>query len=138
MSPAPASPADPSRPRRVLLVDDDGSVRELMRMLLCSLGADPVAAPDGPGAIAALAAESRFDLVLLDQELPGLKGLAVARRMREIDPDLPIVLMSGDPAPEAEQAWAEGLIQGVLTKPILLPTLRQLVADPISSGPPLR
>jgi two-component system response regulator ResD len=88
------------RPRggaRILVVDDDERIRQLLRLYLERDGYRPVEAIDGPTALRA-AGESRFDLVLLDVMLPGIDGLEVCRQLRETT-DTPIVLLtarSGD------------------------------------------
>ena len=89
-----------TRPRtgaRILLVDDDERIRQLLRLYLERDGHRAVEAIDGAAALRA-AGESRFDLVLLDVMLPGIDGLEVCRQLRETS-DTPIVLLtarSGD------------------------------------------
>jgi DNA-binding response OmpR family regulator len=81
----------------VLVVDDDASIRQLVRLYLEREGHRVAEAPDGTTALQ-LAAATRFDLVLLDVMLPGVDGLEVCRRLRE-SADTPIVLLtarSGD------------------------------------------
>ncbi len=90
----------PTRPRagaRILVVDDDERIRELLTLYLERDGYRPVEAIDGAAALRA-AGTSRFDLVLLDVMLPGIDGLEVCRQLRETT-DTPIVLLtarSGD------------------------------------------
>jgi DNA-binding response OmpR family regulator len=81
----------------VLVVDDDASIRELLRLYLEREGHRVTEAADGSVALE-LAAGARFDLILLDVMLPGVDGLEVCRRLRE-STDTPIVLLtarSGD------------------------------------------
>ena len=81
----------------VLVVDDDASIRQLLRVYLERDGHRVTEAPDGSLALE-LAASRRFDLVVLDVMLPGIDGLEVCRRLRESG-DTPIVLLtarSGD------------------------------------------
>jgi DNA-binding response OmpR family regulator len=88
------------RPRtgaRILVVDDDEPIRQLLRLYLERDGHRTVEAVDGAAALRA-ASEIRFDLVLLDVMLPGIDGLEVCRQLRETS-DTPIVLLtarSGD------------------------------------------
>lgn len=76
----------------ILVVDDDPTVREVVVAYLRQAGHETTEANDGPGAIAA-AADSP-DLVVLDVMLPGFDGLEVCRRLRDTQPDLPIVMLS--------------------------------------------
>jgi DNA-binding response OmpR family regulator len=81
----------------VLIVDDDAGIRQVLRIYLERDGHRVTDAADGTAALA-LAADRRFDLVLLDIMLPGVDGFEVCRRLREIG-DTPIILLtarSGD------------------------------------------
>jgi DNA-binding response OmpR family regulator len=81
----------------VLVVDDDASIRQLLRLYLERDGHRVVEAADGNVALE-LATATQFDLILLDVMLPGVDGLEVCRRLRE-STDTPIVLLtarSGD------------------------------------------
>jgi len=85
---------------RVLLVDDDGASRAVLRGLLAEVAAEVREARDGAEALSAVAAE-RPDVVLLDVRMPGLDGPAVRDALRA-DPataDLPVVLVSSADAP---------------------------------------
>jgi DNA-binding response OmpR family regulator len=82
---------------RVLVVDDDANIRQILRLYLERDGHRVQEAIDGSTALA-LAAERVFDLVLLDVMLPGIDGLEVCRQIRDRG-DTPIVLLtarSGD------------------------------------------
>jgi DNA-binding response OmpR family regulator len=79
--------------QRVLVVDDDATVSDVVRRYLERADFEVTLAADGPGALAAAAAH-RPDLVVLDLMLPGMDGLEVCRRLRERDPDLPVVMLT--------------------------------------------
>lgn len=81
----------------ILVVDDEFGVREVMTMFLEEEGYRVMQARDGVEALAAIA-DAEIDLVLSDVSMPRLDGLALARRLRHIAQQLPIVLMSGQPA----------------------------------------
>lgn len=80
--------------KRVLVVDDEGSNRELLEALLTSLGHDVDMAVDGCEALAKL--DASHDLVLLDVMMPGIDGFEVARRIRNESafPDIPICMVT--------------------------------------------
>jgi len=78
---------------RVLVVDDDPTVAEVVRAYLLRAGMDVELAADGVSALAA-AARVRPDLVVLDLMLPGLGGLEVCERLRRSRPDLPVVMLT--------------------------------------------
>ncbi len=77
---------------RVLIVDDDREIRELLTDYLAGFAIDAEGVADGAGMRAAMAAEA-FDLVVLDLMLPGEDGLALCRQLR-VDSDIPIVMLT--------------------------------------------
>ncbi|MGW3014442.1 response regulator transcription factor [Streptomyces longwoodensis] len=96
-SPAPggaASPAPaPARPARILVVDDDPTVAEVVTGYLDRAGYVVDRAGDGPAALAR-AAGNRPDLVVLDLMLPGMDGLEVCRRMRADSGPVPVIMLT--------------------------------------------
>src|SRR5450631_4218166 len=78
---------------RVLVVDDDPTVAEVVSSYLVRSGLEVELAADGVTALA-VAGRTRPDLVVLDLMLPGLSGLEVCSRLRETRPDLPIVMLT--------------------------------------------
>jgi DNA-binding response OmpR family regulator len=79
-------------PARVLVVDDDPTVSDVVRRYLERAGFAVDKAGDGPTALA-LAAERSPDLVVLDLMLPGMSGLEVCRRLRR-ESDVPVVMLT--------------------------------------------
>jgi signal transduction histidine kinase len=80
---------------RVLVVDDDTLVAESTVAMLQHLGHRATVATSCTVALGMLGDEPRIDLVITDQVMPGISGLELARRIRQIRPDLPIVLATG-------------------------------------------
>ncbi|RZU53647.1 DNA-binding response OmpR family regulator [Krasilnikovia cinnamomea] len=78
---------------RVLVVDDDPTVSDVVRRYLEQAGCEVRLAADGADGLAAIAAE-RPDLVVLDLMMPGIDGLEVCRRVRRQLPDLPVVMLT--------------------------------------------
>jgi DNA-binding response OmpR family regulator len=79
--------------QRVLVVDDDPTVSDVVRRYLERAQFEVTLVGDGPAALAAVAAY-RPDLVVLDLMLPGIDGLEVCRRLRAGDPNLPVVMLT--------------------------------------------
>ena len=78
---------------RVLVVDDDPTVSDVVRRYLEQAGCEVRLAADGADGLAAVASQ-RPDLVVLDLMMPGIDGLEVCRRLRRQLPDLPIVMLT--------------------------------------------
>jgi DNA-binding response OmpR family regulator len=78
---------------RVLVVDDDPTVGEVVQSYLVRAGLEVARAADGVTALA-VAGRSRPDLLVLDLMLPGLPGLEVCRRIREVRPDIAVVMLT--------------------------------------------
>ena len=79
---------------RILVIDDEGAIRDSLRMILEYEDYQFVGAASGQEGIAAVQRE-RPDLVLLDIKMPGMDGLEVLRKLHAMDETLPIVMISG-------------------------------------------
>jgi PAS domain S-box-containing protein len=119
----PAEEAARTLPRgngeTVLVVDDERALVALAEELLAELAYEPVGFDSSGAALAAFrAAPQRFDLILTDEAMPELTGTELARQIRQLRPDVPIILMSGHGGAQlAERATAMG-VNEVLHKPI--------------------
>ncbi len=112
------------KPSRVLVVDDDQTVRLLISATLTPHGFEVVEAPDGETGVA-LAQELDPDIVLLDVVMPGLDGFAVCRTLRRVPGGglLPILVMTGrDDSESIDEAFEAGATD-FIGKPINWPTL---------------
>lgn len=83
---------------RVLVVDDEPEVREVLQEFLLSRGYDVVLAGSGGEALAALDAPEpdRPDLALLDVSMPGMDGVETLRRMVKVDPLIPVIMVTAN------------------------------------------
>ncbi len=86
--------------RRVLIVDDEAGMRHSLQRLLGPAGYEVSTARSGAEALA-LVKETPFDVIVLDIQMPGLSGLDTLSRLREIDPKLPVVLITAYGTSEA-------------------------------------
>jgi|SRR5438270_4686598 len=78
----------------LLCADDDAAVRELYRVLLTSYGYDVIVAEDGYHALK-LFHGHKVNAVILDYEMPGLRGSEVAAEIKGRNPDIPVLIVSG-------------------------------------------
>lgn len=103
--------------RRILLVDDEVSCTETIKMALEAWGYDVASATNGEEALAAYE-DYDPDLVLSDMVMPKLDGIGLLRRLKQLDPDLGVVLFTAYASlADAVLAMKEGAAD-VLTKPI--------------------
>ncbi len=83
-----------ARPKRILLVEDESIIRELLHHLCEGYNCQIVDAPDGEGAMRLLG-DQKFDIVLLDINLGSISGIDLFRSMRLIGDETPVIFISG-------------------------------------------
>jgi DNA-binding NtrC family response regulator len=105
-----------SRKPRVLVVDDEEEIRESLEMLLASEGFSVDAVPDGEAAIARMGSEL-YDVVLLDLMLPGRSGLEIQKELKQLDPDLPVIIITAMAVIETAVAAIRSGAYDYVTKP---------------------
>jgi excisionase family DNA binding protein len=116
---------------RVLIVDDDESVRGWMRDVLIAHAFQVDAVPDGAAGLDRLA-RAPYDLAIVDLRMPGLDGLSVIRQLRARGVTLPVIVVTGY---STEASAVEALNIGVsfyLTKPLRLTPLLNAVNDALT------
>src|SRR5262245_29275504 len=86
--------ATPPNSLRVLFVDDEVSLQELMRAELPRLGHEVTVCPDGRTALKALE-KATFDAAILDLKMPDMTGIQVLERLKQVSPDTEAVMMTG-------------------------------------------
>ena len=113
---------------RILIAEDEESLRGFVQRALAEDGHDVVAAADGAEALDKLTrAEDPFDLVLADIKMPVMDGIALALAAARDHPDLTILLMTGY-ADQRERAHGlEALIHDVIAKPFSLAEIQAAV-----------
>ncbi|MFN3198769.1 MAG: sigma-54-dependent transcriptional regulator [Bradymonadia bacterium] len=119
---------------RVLIADDDPTLRELLAEIMADDGYETHTVSDGDQAIAALV-ERRPDLVLTDLRMPGVDGLRVVDAARRCDPPVPVIVLTAyGSVPKAVEAMRRGAFDFV-TKPIESPrALRDLAARALATA----
>lgn len=121
---------------RILVAEDDPSVRAFVVSALTMKGHEVVAEEDGGLAAETVdSEEGRFDLLLSDIKMPIMDGIGLALHVAAKYPDVIIVLMTGF-ADQRERAHGlEALIYDVITKPFTLVDLLQKVDDALAGKP---
>jgi CheY-like chemotaxis protein len=124
---------------RILIVDDDPSIRYLLSRILIDEGYQAVSAPSGCEGLKAVDA-GRIDLVLLDLNMAGMTGQQVLKEMAVTHPRLPIVIITACPRQQVEAGLTgiAALLQKPLDFPVLLETIRKLLAHGKDGSPEAR
>ena len=122
-----ASAASAAGRPRVLVVDDEASIRDLLSKTLALAEYDVDLAPDGRTALDRLRIMP-YDLLITDLKMPGVDGLSVIREARRLKTDLPVVIITGY-STEASAIEAVNLgVSGYLTKPFRVPRVLAVAA----------
>lgn len=116
--------SSPVSPIRVLLVDDEPSIRRALRTPLNEMGFSTTEASRGEEAIHLLQAQS-FDIVLLDVNMPGIGGMKTLARLRSMAPRLPILMLTVVDGEEEKVAALECGADDYITKPF---SIREVIA----------
>ena len=117
---------------RILVIDDEGAIRESLRMILEYEDYQFVGAASGQEGLAAVQRE-RPDLVLLDIKMPGMDGMEVLRKLHALDESLPVVMISGhgttSTAFEASRSGAVDFLEKPLSSERVIVTLRNALTQ---------
>ncbi|MCC8443763.1 response regulator [Xanthomonas cannabis] len=115
-------------PQRILLVEDDLTIAEVIVGLLRSQGHSVVHAPHSLAALTE-AADNIFDLALLDLDLPGLDGFALAQQLRVFGYEMPLIAVTARSDEAAEPAVREAGFDSFLRKPLTGDLLADTIAE---------
>jgi CheY-like chemotaxis protein/anti-sigma regulatory factor (Ser/Thr protein kinase) len=124
----------PTTPWSVLIVDDDGDLRDVLASLLTNAGHLVQQAGDGPEALSMLEG-AQFDGVLLDINLPSMNGLDVLAIVRAMPRPPLVVIMTGDDTPEPLLEAVKLQAYRYLRKPFPLRTIVEVVSEAMASAP---
>jgi CheY-like chemotaxis protein len=119
---------------RVLIADDEASMRALVARAIAMDGHETVTAQDGAEALEILTRESgAFDLLLTDIQMPIMDGIALALSAARDFPGLTILLMTGFADQRERASNLNAIAHDVITKPFSIADIRTAVADALAS-----
>lgn len=130
-----APPAvDPARQRRprILVVDDEASIRDLLAKTLALAEYEVDTAPDASTALGRVRA-AQYDLLIADLRMPGMDGLTLIRQAKRIRAELPVIIITGYSS-EASAIEAVNLgVAGYLRKPFRVPEVLAAAAKALGA-----
>jgi CheY-like chemotaxis protein len=119
---------------RVLIADDEESMRLLVARAIAMDGHEIVTAEDGAEALEILTRESgAFDLLLTDIKMPVMDGIALALAVARDFPRLTVLMMTGFADQRERASGLEAIVHDVITKPFAVADIRTAVADALAS-----
>jgi excisionase family DNA binding protein len=125
--PGPRAAASQTGRPRVLVVDDEDTIRDLLAKTLALAEYDVDLAPDGRNALERMRIIP-YDLLITDLKMSGIDGLTVIREARRLKPDIPVIIVTGYSS-EASAIEAVNLgVSGYLTKPFRVPRILAVAA----------
>ena len=134
-APPPDRAAKPGH-HRILVVDDEASIRELLVKTLSLAEYEVDTAADGDSALSRLRdTANRCDLAIVDLKMPGMDGLMLIRQVKRLRPDLPVIIITGF-STEVSAIEAINLgVAGYLTKPFRVPQVLAAAAKALGVAP---
>ena len=122
---------------RVLIADDEDSMRSLVARAIAMDGHEIVTAEDGAEALEILSRENGgFDLLLSDIKMPIMDGIALALTAARDFPDVTILLMTGFADQRERASGLDAIVHDVVTKPFSVADIRGAVARALASRKP--
>lgn len=114
-------------PGRIMVVDDEGLMRNLLRDILVREGHQVTAVSGGRQAIDNIKRE-RFDIIVTDLKMPGAGGEDVLFAAKAVDPTYPVIVITGYPSSESKALVAQMGVSDYIIKPFSMDLLKTSVA----------
>ena len=118
--------------RRILLADDDKTIRDVVSGFLEFIGFEVAVAENGIEALAVFL-ESSFDMVLTDLQMPVMDGLRLAAHIKERSPSTPVILLTGSDREAVLKKVERGPVDSVIFKPFKIEDLQETVQGALES-----
>ena len=136
--PVPARIVADLHGHRVLVVDDDATNRLVLKQTLTGWGLDSrefARASEALGDLAVSQSEQRpYSLVIVDGQMPEMDGFEAARRVREVAPEVPVVMLASDAQKGDERRRVEAGVVGFATKPVSRAALLRVICDAVAGA----
>ena len=120
---------------RVLIIDDEPRIIEILEAFLEMEGYSVISASNGKQALRKLGNSSSVDLVIVDEKMPVMNGTEFLRRLRAVDPDLPVIVLTGSLNAKEIKELDRELYQHIMVKPVRLSELSGVVRMSLGKNP---
>ena len=114
---------------KILVVDDNKAVRELLTVMLNEFGHEVVTAQNGQEGIAKCEKCDSFDLVITDRQMPGMLGEELIHRIKKIRPELSAILITSDCDSGLSQVAKAAGADEILIKPFQMKTMERVIKN---------
>lgn len=121
---------------KILVADDDAISLKVVCQMLGHLGYDTVAAKNGHEALASVTENNCFDLVLTDINMSQIDGWQLADRIKALNPDMPIVAITGESPNSIFPRLQGSAIRHALFKPVKINHLKEAISEILVSARP--
>ena len=128
----PASNKVMAKMNRILVVDDENTVRELLSELLSNIGYQVVSAQNGYDGLK-LFQNNSIELVLTDLDMPVMDGWSLAAGIKAKSPGTPVIIVTGLDKEEVSQKLKAGHVDGVIFKPFSVEEVNETVRKMLST-----
>jgi two-component system cell cycle sensor histidine kinase/response regulator CckA len=128
-TPAPSAPARRLEGLQILLIEDEAYVREALSRMLGSMGAHVMAENEGERGLSTFQSR-RFDVVLLDLNMPGMPGASVLQALRRLAPETPVVVLTGHASSDEGLEQASALVMKPVTRQALVEVITRALGRP--------
>jgi len=111
--------------KRILVVDDEESIRFVFSEMISFIGFDVDVAENGDKALNYFL-KSKFDLVLTDLNMPGMDGWTLASHIKAISPETPVILVTGEERKQVLEKMEDSSVDSILLKPFRLQDVQEI------------
>ena len=118
--------------KRILVVDDQESMRDMLADLLDMMGYESCTVESGPAALEQI--DDRIDLVITDLNMPEMDGIELMRRLKAQDPDLPVIVITGYGTFHTERQVLSDGADGYIPKPCTINRVQETVNTALGLG----
>jgi excisionase family DNA binding protein len=130
---APAVAQEQHPHKRVLVVDDEASIRDLLQKTLALAEYEVETAPDAGAALDRLKSHNNFDLLIADLRMPGMDGLSLIKQVKQIKSNLPVIIITGFSSEKSAIDAVNLGVAGYLTKPFRVPQVLEAAAKALGT-----